>query len=148
MVTVQAPRRLSITFLTRTGSLSETTSWRPSSTPPSASGNTADMCWPESSWDYSESPLLYLRFWLCQSTVDNLHPPYDQAWLPWEVDGHCGQDWLLSAVWQQGSMPRHLALPLPAGQKLWVSQTCLKVVSFGIAFTLCLRRRELCAKQI
>lgn len=50
-----------------------------------------------------------------------MYPPHDQARLPRQVDGHCGQDWLLPAVRQQCRVAGHLALPLPAGQKLRVS---------------------------
>lgn len=60
---------------------------------------------------------------ISQGPVDNMYPPHDQAWLPWKVDDYRGQDWLLPAVRKQCRMAGYLALSLPAGQKLWVSQS-------------------------
>lgn len=49
-----------------------------------------------------------------------MHPSHDQGRLPKQVDDHRGQDRLLPAVRQQRRVAGHLALPLPARQKLRV----------------------------
>lgn len=49
-----------------------------------------------------------------------MHPSHDQGRLPKQVDDHRGQDRLLPAVGQQRRVAGHLALPLPARQKLRV----------------------------
>lgn len=53
-----------------------------------------------------------------------MYPSHDQGRLPKQVDVHRGQDRLLPAVRQQRWMAGHLALPLPARQKLRVGGGC------------------------
>lgn len=58
-----------------------------------------------------------------------MYSPHNQAWLPWQVDKHCGQNRFLPAIRKQCCVAGHLALPLPDGQKLWVSQRVLFLIS-------------------